>query len=161
MAHDERSGGGESHPRPLHAYAQAVRGSLGENAGAYAYSVTITASFGTLTAILGPSTVLEVFLFVVGASTAFTATELVASRGFRVRVRGERPEVVVLGSAMSYPSVLVGVGAATLVGEVLHTGIAWLAGSFLATTAFLLVGAIELLLGSRAQRMRGVADRRD
>jgi hypothetical protein len=74
-------------------------------------------------------------------------------------MRGEPPEVVVLGSAMSFPSVLLAVGAAALAAEgFLGTAFAWPAASFASTLAFLLIGAIELLLGERAQRMRGVED---
>lgn len=159
MSDADPAGGRDSSPRVVHAYAHGLRASLGENAGAYSYSVTITASFGVLTTILGSGGVFEVFLFILGAATAFTVTELVASRGFRVRMRGERPEVVVLGSAIAYPSVLLGAGAAALAGEVLGTGVAWAAGSFLATVVFLLVGGIELLLGQRAARQGGVEER--
>ncbi len=148
----------ESRSSVLHVYAGEVRASLGTNASAFAYSVMITATYGVLTTILGASTVLETFTFLVGAATGFTLTEAVASRGFRVRMRGERPDVVVLGSASSYPSTLLAVGVAALAGEVLGTGVAWPAGSFLATTVFLLVGAVELLLGRRAARLRGVED---
>ena len=142
----------------LHTYAEGVRASLGTNASAFAYSAMMTSTYGVLTTILGASTVLETFTFLVGAATAFTLTEAVASRGFRVRMRGERPDVVVLGSAISYPSTLLAVGAGALAGEALGTGVAWPAGSFLATTVFLLVGAVELLLGKRAQRLRGVEE---
>jgi len=71
-------------------------------------------------------------------------------------MRGERPLVVVLGSAISYPSKLLAAGAGALAGEALGAGVAWPASSFLASTVFLLVGAVELLLGRRAQRLRGV-----
>lgn len=50
------------------------------------------------------------------------------------------------------------VGAGALAGEALGTRLAWPAGSFLATMVFLLVGAIELLLGKRAHMLRGVED---
>jgi hypothetical protein len=62
------------------AYARGVRASLGNNAAAYAYSVMITASFGVLTTILGPSRVVDVFTFALGAVVAFTLTDVVASR---------------------------------------------------------------------------------
>ncbi len=153
--HAERDG----QPGIVHTYARGVRASLGNNAAAYAYSVTITAAFGVLTTIVGPTRLWDVFTFAFGAALAFTVTDAVASRGFRVRMRGERPEVAVLGAAMSFPSVLLAVGAAALAGQVaLGTPIAWPAGSFAATVVFVLVGAVELLLGERAQQMRGVED---
>jgi hypothetical protein len=148
----------DSSEGPLHRYSRGVRASLGNNAAAYAYSVMITATFGVLTSILGPSAVFDVFTFAVGAATGFTITEAVASRGFRVRMRGDRPTVVVLGSAMSYPWVLLAVGAAASVAELLKTPAGWPLGSFAATIVFLLVGGIELLLGKRVERVRGVED---
>jgi hypothetical protein len=48
---------------PLATYARGVRASLGNNAAAFAYSAMITASFGVLTSTLGPSGVVDVFVF--------------------------------------------------------------------------------------------------
>jgi hypothetical protein len=59
----------DSSEGPLHRYSRGVRASLGNNAAAYAYSVMITATFGVLTSILGPSAVFDVFTFAVGAAT--------------------------------------------------------------------------------------------
>ena len=146
----------------LHRYATGVRSSLGNNAGAYAYSVTITATFGVLTSIAGPNRVVDVFTFAAGAAAAFTLTEAVASRGFRVRMRSEPPDVIVLGSAIAFPSVLLAVAAGALGGDLLMTaawpGAAWPVGSVAATTVFLLVSAGELLLGARAKRAKGVEE---
>jgi hypothetical protein len=143
---------------PLATYARGVRASLGNNASAYAYSVMITASFGVLTSVLGPSGVGDVFVFGLGAATGFTLTEAVASRGFRVRMRGEPSDVVVLGGAMSYPSILFAVGAAAVAAFLLGPAWGWLGGSFVGTCLFLLLGGIEVLLGERMRRARGVEE---
>ncbi len=63
-----------------------------------------------------------------------------------------------LGSAISYPSVLLGVGAAALAGELLGTGAAWALGSFAASTVYLLVAAVELRLGERAGARQAAED---
>jgi hypothetical protein len=140
------------------AYARAVRASLGNNASAYAYSVMITASFGVLTTILGPSGIVDVFVFALGAAIGFTLTEGIASRGFRVRMRGDPPEVVVLGSALGYFSVLLAVGAAAVAGLALGPDWGWAAGSFAGTCLFLLLGGVEMLVAERLRRAPGVEE---
>jgi hypothetical protein len=148
------AGGG----RPLANYARGVRASLGTNASAYAYSVMITASFGVLTSVLGPSGVGDVFAFGLGAAIGFTLTESVASRGFRVRMRGEPSDVVVLGGALSYPSILLAVGGAAVAAFLLGPDWGWLGGSLVATCLFLLLAGLELLLGERMRRARGIEE---
>ncbi len=141
--------------RARHTYAQALRASIGVNASAYGYSVKITVSFAMLAAALGSPGRLDGFLFVFGAAASFASMELIATRRFHKRVRGERPSVVVVGSAMSFASIGLGVGVAVLV-SLWHAQIAWLLGSYLASTTYLLVAAVELLLGRRAEEHEGV-----
>jgi len=74
-------------------------------------------------------------------------------------MRGEPPDVVVLGGAMSYPSVLLAVARAALVGFALGPDWGWGGGSFAGTCLFLLLGGIEMLLGERMRRVRGVEER--
>jgi hypothetical protein len=118
----------------------------------------ITASFGVVTSVLGPSAVLDVFVFALGAAVAFTITEGIASRGFRVRIRGEAAEVAALGSALAYPSLLLAVGAAALAAVALRSGWGWGGASFAGTCTFLLLGGAEVLLAERLRRARGVEE---
>ena len=154
----DRSSSEQRDEGPLQAYARGVRASLGNNAAAYAYSLMITATFGVVTSSLGPSRVIDVFLFALGAATSFALIEGVASRGFRVRMRGEPPEVVVLGSAMSFPSVLLAVGGAALISPALGPGWEWAVGSFASTSLFLMLASLEMLIAERLRRTRGVED---
>lgn len=138
-----------------HAYTQSLRASVGVNASAYGYSVMITVSFAMLAAALGSPDRLDGFLFVFGAASSFASMEFIATRGFHKRIRGERPSVVVFGSAMSFASIGLGVAVAVLV-SLWHAQLAWPLGSYLASTTYLLVAAVELLLGRRAEEHEAV-----
>lgn len=130
-------------------YGRGVRTSLRNNAAAYGYSVTITSTFGVLSVELGTPGVGEVFLFLLGAVTAFTVVDAIVSRGFRERLRGEPPEVVALGSAFGYASAGLSVGAAVLAGAIIASGAAWPLGSFAATMIFLSTAGLEMGLAER------------
>ncbi len=132
-------------PGFLHEAQTSVR----NNASAYGYSITITVSFGVVSNLAGTPGLGELFLYAAGAITAFTAVEGVATRGFRVRPRGETPEVVALGSAIGYLSVLGGAGTAALSATLLATAVGWFVAAFLATVAYLLAVALEMLAARR------------
>jgi hypothetical protein len=73
-------------------------------------------------------------------------------------MRVEPPEIVVIGGAMSYPSMLLAVGAAAVAAFTLGPDWGWLGGSFLGTCVFLLLNGVEMLFGERMRRARGVEE---
>lgn len=137
---------------PFTAYMRGIRTSIRYNAGAYGYSVLITATFGALTALDGSPQIPHLFLFVSGAAIAFAVIEAVGSDFFRERVRGDPPQVVVLGSAFALLSLSAGLGAGCLVGWAIDPWPSWILGPFAATVAYLLVLGLELTLAERAER---------
>jgi small-conductance mechanosensitive channel len=141
-------------------YVRGIRTSVRDNAAAYGYSVTITATMAVISAELGTPGAAEIFLFVAGAVSAFTVVEAAVSRGFRERLRGEPAEVVALGSALGFASAGGGVGTAALTAEILGSGWAWPLGSLLATTVFLLAVGIELAFAERAALAAAGAEER-
>ena len=88
----------------------------------------------------------DIFLFMAGAIAATVLLEAIASDFFRHRLRGEPPEVVVLGSALSLLSNGFGVGAAALSTLVLDGWLVWLVGGFVSIAVFLGAAAIEMAL---------------
>ena len=136
-------------------YLHGLHHSARENVSACGYSVTITASFGLLAAIMGSPSVLEVFVFAGGAILAVASVEAVASRGFRHRLEEEPSRVQALGGSISFFSVGFALLAVLLVGQVVGGFIAWPLGSFLATLVFLSIFALGLglaeLLGGRRE----------
>jgi hypothetical protein len=110
----------------------------------YGYTVTVWASGMMLTRERGLPSVGEVFLFMLGAVTGFTLLGLI------VRLTGGMPfepshgalrrtgmiQVVAVGAAL---------GSATLA-ALIHGGIAWPLGGFVATATYLSLATLELTL---------------
>lgn len=132
-----------------------LRASIRNNYTAYGFSVMITASFGVAVIHLGQPTTGEVFLFLAGAVSGFTAVEAIVSGGFRHGVRGEPSDVVALGTAFSLVSTALALGTATLTTEVLGAWPAWLLAPFAATCTYIVGGGIELAAAERIKRGRG------
>lgn len=136
--------------RPITRLRRAVRTTIRHNAAVYGYSVMITSSLGVLQTLSGDPSLPRIFLFLAGASLAFTAIEAVTSNLFRRRIREERPDVVIFGSAMSLLSVAIGVATATLVGTFARSWIGWLTAPFAATAMYLASVSVELILAEIA-----------
>ena|SRR5438105_1264412 len=136
--------------RPMNDFGEHYRRGLGmsarNNALAYGYSITATASFGMLVHTDGPIDVLRIFLFVVGNGVAFASVSALVTRGFRQRVEEEPPVVVALATSFSVLSISAGVGVATALGWGMGGSLAWLLGSLLATWAYLSISALEMAL---------------
>jgi hypothetical protein len=114
------------------------------NALAYGYSITSTASFAVLARTAGSASVGHIFLFVLGAGIAFAGVTALVTRGFRSRVEQEPPMVVALGTSLSVISISAGVGIAALIGLAVPGAGAWLLGAILATWTYLGVAALEI-----------------
>lgn len=127
--------------------------SIRNNSSAYAYSVLITATFGIAQSYGGSASTGHVFAFVVGAALAFAVAEAVVSGFFRNRMRPERSEVVVLGSAFALVSVTGGLGVSTLTAWAL-TGhwVRWAVTPFTGTIAYLVLSGVEMGLALRAEQ---------
>ena len=94
------------------------------------------------------------FLYAAGIIAGVTLVEAVASRGFRVRMRGEPADVIALGSSFSFASVGLSVGAAALAAALVPTWAGWLLGSFAASSLYVLASGIEMALAHEAQKRR-------
>jgi hypothetical protein len=125
-------------------YVRGLGMSAHNNALAYGYSVTVTASFGVLTQTAKPVSIGRIFLFVVGASVAFAVVNAAVTRGFRTRVQTEPPVVLALATSLGVLSISAGAGVATLLGVTLGNWLAWLLGSLLSTWVYLSVAALEM-----------------
>jgi hypothetical protein len=125
------------------------------NALAYGYSVAITATFGVLAAEGERPSVLDCFVFGVGASVAFALANATVTRGYRVEVEEEPEIVLVLGTSFGVVSVTAGVGAAALVGWALGGWVGWLVAPFAATAVYLVATAAEFVLARGVRRVTG------
>lgn len=136
-------------------YARGLGMSTRNNSLAYGYSVAITATFGVLDRLVGRATVVEIFLFIAGASAAFALLNLVVTRGFQQRVAREPPLVVALATSLGVFSVSGGVGVAALLGWLVGGWIAWLVAPFAATVVYLVTSASEMAIARRAHLLAG------
>jgi hypothetical protein len=124
--------------QPLEALTTVLRGS----AVPYGYTLTVLASHSILSHSHGAPTVVEILLFVVGAVAAFTLLGLIAQRlaprplptGRGDLIRAGTIHVFAIGAAF---------GATVLVGLIPGT-VAWLLGSFAATSLYLSIASLEI-----------------
>jgi hypothetical protein len=136
-------------------YRRGLHASVRNNASAYGFSVTITASFGLLTSALGTPTALEIFAFAGGAVAAFALVEFAVSLGYRRDLEDEPPNVKDVGSSVSVLSVGSAMAGAYVVGILLGGFVAWPLGSFVATAVYLFLFGVELGLIEHLSRGRG------
>lgn len=129
-------------------YVRGLQTSARGNAPAYGYSVTITASFGILSALRGPPNVPEIFLFAAGAIAGFALVEAVITGGFRHGLEDEPSAVKALGGSISVLSVGGALAGALVVGRLLGSP-AWPLGAFLATVLYLCLFALEISVAHR------------
>jgi hypothetical protein len=137
-----------------HGYLRGLRASVRNNASAYGFSVTITASMALLSSIQGTPKALQIAAFAGGAVAAFAVVEMVVSWGFTQGVEDEPTNVKELGSSISILSVGVAIGCAYVVGRLVGGLVAWPWGSFVGTASYLLLFGVELGLANGIQRRR-------
>lgn len=137
------------------ALIRGMRTSVRNNSAAYGYSVTITATFGAVTALTRKPNVPDIFLFLGGAAAAFTLVELLASKGFKVTDHSEPEEVILVAASFNVFSIASGVAGGCLAAWLLSRWIAWLIGPFAATVVYLFVVGVELAVAERAERRNG------
>jgi hypothetical protein len=133
-------------------YMSALATALRGTALPYGYTLTVWSSGMVLTRERGLPSVGEIFLFIAGAIAGF------ALLGLIVRLSGSPPfepsfsdlrrtgtiQVLAVGGAL---------GGTTLVG-LIHSGIAWPFGAFVATTGYLALATLELSLSESPWRAR-------
>jgi hypothetical protein len=123
-------------------YRAALATVLGGSALPYGYTVTVWTSGMMLTRERGIPSVGEVFLFMVGAVSAFV---LLAVVGKLIGAAAFEPPPGTLRRVGMIHFVAVGgaLGSATLV-ALIHSGVAWPFGAFVATATYLALATLEL-----------------
>ena len=144
--------------RPRGVRARLVCGlgqSLGGNATAFGYSVTITASFGAVELGRGAPRFGDLIVFGLGAVVAFGGLEGVASGGFRSPLEKGSDDVILLGTALAFVSIVLAIAAARGLAAVLSGAWAWFGAAFGASLVFALVESVEFMLAEWLQERRG------
>lgn len=157
MSH-ERQPGPDTAKRPRGMRGRLVCGlgeSLGGNATAFGYSVTITASFGAVEIGRGTPSFGDLIVFGLGAVVAFGGLEGLASDGFRTPLQKGSDEVVLLGTSLAFISIIVAIATARGVAAILTGAWAWFGGALCASLVFALVESLEFMLAEWVQERRG------
>ena len=139
--------------RYLSALATALRGT----ALPYGYTLTVWGSGMLLAHERGQPSVGEIFLFIIGAVAGFGVLGLI------VRLTGAAPLEPTFGDLrrtgmIQLPAVGGALGGATPV-ALIHGGVAWPLGAFVATLTYLAVATLELELSETPWRSRRGARR--
>lgn len=121
-----------------------VRRAVRNDASAYAYSILITTVFGLVNLRDGPPTVGRLFAFALGATFGFALWETAVSRGFRIRIREEKSDVVLVGTAMAPLSVGASLAAALGIAQVLSGLWAWSLIPLTATIVYVALTGAQL-----------------
>jgi hypothetical protein len=126
-------------------FLRALGSSTRHNSLAYGYSLALTSSFGMLTLLDRSPHVADLFVFGIGAAATFTIANAVVTRGYRVKTQEEPPVVIAFGTSFGMVSVVGSIAVAALCGWLLKGWVGWLVGGFGASTAYLVLGAFELV----------------
>lgn len=121
-----------------------VRRAVRTDASAYGYSILITTVFGLVSLRDGPSTVGRLFAFALGATFGFALWEAAVSRGFRIRIREEKSDVVLVGTAMAPVSVGASLATALGIAQVLSGLWAWSLIPLTATIVYVTLTGAQL-----------------
>lgn len=131
------------------ALVRGVRRAVRNDASAFAYSVLITATFGVVNLDNPDVTTPRIFLFVLGATLAFTVAEAASSRLFRIRLREEQGDIVLVGTAMSPIAVGASLGAAVVASKIAEGATAWAAAPAVATVSYILMTGTQLMVARK------------
>jgi hypothetical protein len=157
MANNDAPGVSRS-PRPQGVRERLVSGlgqSLGGNATAFGYSVTITASFGAVELGRGTPRFGDLVVFGFGAVVAFGGLEGLATGGFRSPLQKGSNDVVLLGTALAFISIVLAIATARGIAELLSGAWAWFGAAFGASLVFALVESVEFMFAEWLQERRG------
>lgn len=136
---------------PRARYRRGLMTSVVNNGSAFGFSVMITASYGMLEHFHSNPSAWEVVLFAVGAVLAISVIEASASRGFRRRPDVHPNNVVLLGTAANFVSVLLSLGIVYGAGMLIPAPAVWPVAPLLASGVYVLTEAAELAFAERIE----------
>ena len=125
-------------------YERGLGAALRHNQVAYAYSVTMTATFGVLAKERGAPGVPECFLFIVGGGLCYALVNALVTRGFREELADEPSHVISLAVSLSFFSTAAGLGVATLVAWLGSGWYPWLLAPLSSSLVFIAGAGAEM-----------------
>lgn len=126
-----------------------MRRAVRSDATAFGYTVFVTACFGLVNLSAAPVTIGRLFWFVLGATVGFVAWDVVASRGFRVRIREEKSDVLLVATAMAPLSTSLALGAAVGVTAIVSGTATWSIAPLVGTVTYVAAAGLQMALARR------------
>lgn len=130
-----------------------VRGfntSVTGNAQAFGFSITVTATFGAITAVHDNPSLYQLMGFALSAVAAFSLLNVAVALLVDIRrSRVEATRALLVATATDFLAVGAGVGTAIGISHVLSAWPSWLVAPFAAGLLYVLVQSVELAVGQR------------
>lgn len=139
---------GQEGPRKsMNDYRNSLRTAVGASAAPYGYTLTTWTTGAVLTHASGVPGALDALLFMAGAVLGFALVGVLAFGSVRQTMAHETRRAALWGS-FHFLSVGSAIGAASVAAWMLHGQLLWCVGSFLSTTTYLLVLALQFTMTS-------------
>lgn len=138
----DRSGAGSTITRGL-------RSTVGRESTTFGFSILATVMFGALQVVHGPPDLPRIFLYAAGAVMSFTLLEGVLSGGFRKPMPQHHTRTLAMGTSLNIVSVLVGLGTALLLGQMVSHVVVWALAPLAGGAAYLVTESIETAVAER------------
>jgi hypothetical protein len=133
------------------------------NSTAFGYSIMITATFAVANRAQQHGDILDYFAFALGAALGVAIVNAAVTRGFRRRLDEAPPEVVMMGAAINFVSVLLAMLAGLGTVEALPELLGWLLAPFVSSALYIVAEGCEIWVAEAVQAARGdrEAERRE
>lgn len=126
-----------------------MRSTVGRESTTFGFSILATVTFGVCQVTQGSPDLPRIYLYAAGAVMSFTLLEGILSAGFRRPMPQHPTQTLALGTSLNIMSVLVGLGAATLLSAVFSHLAVWALAPFVAGVGYLLVESLEAAFAER------------
>ena len=127
-----------------------------QDSTAYGYSLAAGGGVAILTIADRSPHVVDVFLYVIGASTTFSIANIVATKAFSVRWPEAEPILIAFGTSIGFVSVCGAIGVGWFFGWLLPNWAGWLVGGFAVSASYLVLSAFEVVLAHGLRRLTGI-----
>jgi hypothetical protein len=125
------------------------------NSTAFGYSIMITVTFAVANRVQRTGDILDYLGFALGAALGVAIVSAVVTRGFRRRLREAPPEVLMMGAAINFVSVILAVLAGLAVVELLPGLLGWALAPFAASALYVIAEGSEIWIAAAVQAARG------
>jgi hypothetical protein len=125
------------------------------NSTAFGYSIMITVTFAVANRAQEQGDILDYFAFALGAALGVAVVNAAVTRGFRRRLDEAPPEVVMMGAAINFVSVILAILAGLGTVEALPELPGWFLAPFVSSGFYIVAEGFEIWVAEAVQAARG------